>query len=57
MKFVRRTASYTKWGHKRNEDILTELKTKAATDDIKHYHESLRNHVSRMNVGRLPKEM
>jgi hypothetical protein len=26
MKFVRRTASYKKWGDKRNKDILTELR-------------------------------
>lgn len=55
MKFVRRTASYMKCGHKTNEDILTALKTMAATDGIKRYQEILRNHVSRMNVGRLPK--
>jgi hypothetical protein len=42
MKFVRRTTSYTKWGHKRNEYILMALKTKAATDDIKHDQENLK---------------
>jgi hypothetical protein len=25
MRFLRRTAGYTRWDHKRNEDILTEL--------------------------------
>jgi hypothetical protein len=25
MRFLRRTAGYTPWDHKRNEDILTEL--------------------------------
>jgi len=28
MKFMRRTAGYTKWNHKRNEDILDILKIK-----------------------------
>jgi hypothetical protein len=36
MKFMRRTAGYTKWEHKINEDILTELKIETIIDYIKH---------------------
>jgi hypothetical protein len=35
MKFMR-TASYTKWDHKSNEDILTELKIEPMIDYVKH---------------------
>jgi hypothetical protein len=55
MKFMRRTASFTKWDHKRNQDILTELNTEPMIDDIKHYQESWRSHVNRMSAGRFPK--
>jgi hypothetical protein len=27
MRFLRRTAGYTRWDHKINEDVLTELQT------------------------------
>jgi hypothetical protein len=31
LKFMRRTEVHMKWGHERNEDILTELKTETVT--------------------------
>jgi hypothetical protein len=31
MRFLRRTAGYIRWDHKRNEDILTELKMSQIT--------------------------
>jgi hypothetical protein len=49
---TRRTEGYTKCGHRGNEDILTELKIKAAIDDIKYYQKNWRSHVSRTNAGR-----
>jgi hypothetical protein len=55
MKFIRRMAGYMKWDHKRNEDILTELKIEPMIDYIKHYQESWRSHVNTMNAGRFPK--
>jgi hypothetical protein len=55
MKFIRRMARYMKWDHKRNEDILIELKIESMIDYIKHYQESWRSHVNRMNAGRFPK--
>jgi hypothetical protein len=53
-KFMRRTVSYMKWNHKRN-DILTEFKMEPMTDYIKHYQDSWRSHVNRMNAGTFPK--
>jgi hypothetical protein len=55
MKFMRRTAGYTKWDHKRNDDILKELKIESMIDYIKHYQESCRSHVNIMSAGRFPK--
>jgi hypothetical protein len=54
MKFKERTAGYTKWDHKRN-DILKELKIEPVIDYIKHYQESCRSFVNRMNTGRFLK--
>jgi hypothetical protein len=34
MRFLRRTAGYTRWDHKRNEDILTELQISQITEII-----------------------
>jgi hypothetical protein len=34
MLFLRRTAGYTRWDHKRNEDILTELQISQITEFI-----------------------
>jgi hypothetical protein len=36
MRFLRRTAGYTRWDHKRNEDILTELQISQITDNRIH---------------------
>jgi hypothetical protein len=37
MKFTQRTTGYMKWDHKRDEDIITELKIKPVTDYIQNY--------------------
>jgi hypothetical protein len=55
MKFMRRAEGYTKSDHKRNEDILTELKIEPMIDYVNHYQESRRSHVNRMDAGRIPK--
>jgi hypothetical protein len=34
MRFLRRTAGYTGWDHRRNEDILTELQISQITEFI-----------------------
>jgi hypothetical protein len=56
MKFMRRMAGYMQWDHKRNEDTLTELKIEPMTENIKHYQESCRSHVNRMNAEESKKQ-
>jgi hypothetical protein len=41
MCFLRRTAGYTHWDHKRNEDILTELQISQLTGFIYQYRKKL----------------
>jgi hypothetical protein len=40
MRFLRRTAGYTCWDHKRNEDILTELQVSQITEFIYQYRKN-----------------
>jgi len=37
MKFLRKTTGYTKWEHKRDEDILDKLRIKLVIDYIQNY--------------------
>jgi hypothetical protein len=55
MCFLRRTAGYTGWDHKRNEDILTELQISQITEFICQYSKNWKEHVDRMNSDRIPK--
>jgi transposase len=48
MRFLRRTAGYTRWGHKRNEDILTELQMSQITEFIYQYGKNWKEHVDRI---------
>jgi hypothetical protein len=44
MRFLRRTAGYTRWDHKRNEDILTELQISQITELICQYWKNWKEH-------------
>jgi hypothetical protein len=44
MKFQQRTGNYTKWDHKRNEDILDKLKIKPVIDYIHNYQREWKEH-------------
>jgi hypothetical protein len=50
MKSMQRTAAYTKWDHKRNEDILDKPKIKPVIDRIQNYQRNWKEHVERMNI-------
>jgi hypothetical protein len=54
MRFLR-TAGYTRWDHKRNEDILTELQMSQITEFIYQYRKNWKEHVDRMSSDRIPK--
>jgi hypothetical protein len=48
MCFLRRTAGYTRWDHKRNVDILTELQISQITGFIYQYRKNWKEHVDRI---------
>jgi hypothetical protein len=48
MRFLRRTAGYTRWDHKRNEDILTELQISQITEFICQYRKNCKEHADRI---------
>ena len=54
MRFMRHTAGYTKWDHKRNEDILHELHIEPVFDYIHQYQNNWIQHVHRMPRTRFP---
>jgi len=49
VKFFRRTARYPFFDHKRNEEILEELKIQPADEKLKRYKSTRLRHVTRMN--------
>jgi hypothetical protein len=55
MKFMRRTAGYTKWDVKRNEEVLKEVKVEPILDYICRYQNNRLAHVNRMSRTRVPK--
>ncbi|KAJ4435991.1 hypothetical protein ANN_18615 [Periplaneta americana] len=57
MKFIRYTAGYTKWNHKRNEDVMEELQLETVINHVKHYRNNWINHLHRMRRDRIPKVM
>jgi hypothetical protein len=54
MRFPRRTAGYTRWDHKINEDILTELQILQTTEFIYRYRKNWKQHVDRLSSDRIP---
>jgi hypothetical protein len=50
-----RTAGYTGWDHKRNEDILTELQISQITEFTCQYRKNWKEYVDRMSSDRIPK--
>ncbi|KAJ4427380.1 hypothetical protein ANN_25001 [Periplaneta americana] len=51
------TAGYTKWDHKRNEDVMEELQLEPVINHVKHYQNNWVNHLHRMRRDRIPKVM
>jgi hypothetical protein len=48
MRFLRRSAGYTRWGRKRNEDISTELQISQITELDYQYRKNWKEHVDRI---------
>ena len=57
MKFMRATAGYTRWDHKRNKDVLRELQLESVVHFINDYQLNWKNYVHCMSVNRIPKVM
>jgi hypothetical protein len=53
MRFLRRTAGYTGWDHKRNEE--TELQMSQITEFICQYRKNWKELVDRTSCDRIPK--
>ncbi|KAJ4434837.1 hypothetical protein ANN_23408 [Periplaneta americana] len=54
---MRYTAGYTKWDHKRSEDVMEELQLEHVVNHVKHYRNNWINHLHRMRRDRIPKVM
>jgi hypothetical protein len=57
MKFLRRTAGYTKLYKKINTEILRELKINSVLEHIDQYRNNWKQHVQRMDRSRVPRQM
>jgi hypothetical protein len=57
MRFLRRIAGCTRWDHKRNEDILTELQISQITEFICQYRTNWKEHADRMGSDKIPKKI
>jgi hypothetical protein len=54
MRFFKTTAGFTLFDHKRNEEILEELKGEPADKKLRRYKSDWLQHVTRMNNNRMP---
>ena len=50
-----RTSGYTLCDHKKNEEILEELKVEGFDEILRRYKSNCLRHVTRMNSNRMPK--
>jgi hypothetical protein len=57
IKFLRRTAGYTKLDKKRNTDILRELKINSALQHTDQYNNKWKHHVQKMDRSHIPRQM
>jgi hypothetical protein len=55
MNVFRRTARYTLWDRKRNEDILDELKVEPVDEKLRRYKSNWLRYVTRMNKNNVTK--
>jgi hypothetical protein len=55
MGFMQRTAGYTRWDWKWNEDVMKELHIEPVLDYIQHYQKQWKNHLTQMRTPQIPK--
>jgi len=57
MKFFRRTAGYILFNHKRNEEILEEMKVEPVDEKLRRWKSNRLGHVTLLNSSRMAKIM
>jgi hypothetical protein len=57
MNFMRKTAGLTLWDHKRNEEILKNLKVEIIFKIIQNYRANWKEHTERMDSSRIPNNL
>jgi hypothetical protein len=57
IKFYRRAARFILFGHRRNEEIMVELKVEPVDEKLRRYKSNMIRHVTRMNSSRVSKIM
>jgi hypothetical protein len=57
MKFMWKTAGLTLWDHKRNEEILKNLKVEPVSKCIQNYRANWKDHIERMDSNRFPNNL
>jgi hypothetical protein len=57
MKFMRKTAGLTLWDHKRNEEILKNLKVEPVYKFIQNYRANWKDHIEIINSNRIPNNL
>jgi 1,2-phenylacetyl-CoA epoxidase PaaB subunit len=57
MKFIRKTAGFTLWDHKRNEEILKNLKVEQVSKFIQNYQAKWKYHIERVDSNRIPNNL
>jgi hypothetical protein len=57
MKFMRKTSGLTLWDHKRNEEILKNLKVEPVSKFIQNYRANWKNHIERTDSNRIPNNL
>jgi hypothetical protein len=57
MKFMRKTAGLTLWDHKRNEEILKNLKVEPIFKFIQNYQANWKERIERMDSSRIPNNL
>jgi hypothetical protein len=57
MKFMRKTAGLTLWDHKRNEEILKNLKVEPIFKFMQNYRANWKEHNERMESSRIPNNL
>jgi hypothetical protein len=57
MKFMKKSSGLALWDHKRNEDILKNLKVEPVSKFIQNYRANWKDHIERKDSNRIPNNL